>query len=101
MEGIKVIEILENAPSIRLLNNMSEVGSFIAFETDIIDVTPLITKSFKMAFITDRESIEKHCFLKKYDLEEERPIYLLCKMDKEDNSRIKDTIHPLQGNIII
>ena len=36
-------------------------------------------------FSKDFGGVEKECFLKKYDLEEEMPILLLCKMDEVEH----------------
>ena len=64
------------------LNDQAESHSIIAFKTNLVDVPPLTTSTFKVEIYMKDTRDYIYCFFKKY--EDDNPMLLLCESIDED-----------------
>jgi hypothetical protein len=60
------------------LNHVSEIGSFVAFRTNVTGIEPMSTDFFDVEVQGDSGQTFVRCFLKKYD-NDEQPLLLMCE----------------------
>jgi hypothetical protein len=60
------------------LNHVSEIGSFVAFRTNVTGIEPISTDFFDVEVQGDSGQTFVRCFLKKYD-NNEQPLLLMCE----------------------
>ena len=73
---------------IKLIENVTDKGTYIAYETNVTDISNIETtiEAIKLYFENERNSKQCECSLKKYDT---YPLLLLCSVKLED-SWLKD-----------
>ena len=85
-ERRKVKEIIDVEVT-KLLDNIQEMGTYIAYETNIKNIPIITTDIFSLPFVEINKDywIENYCFLKKRN--DELPLLLLCNlyMKKREN----------------
>ena len=66
----------------KLLENNYQLGDYVTYETNVTDISNIISKGFKFHFNNMQEDYDATCYLKK---REEKPLLMICYIWFEGN----------------
>ena len=75
----------------KALNNITEENSYFSLETNITEISPLTSDVFELQQWTQQGTELIKCYFKKYTNDNQIPLLLLCKSNKDDIDFIIDS----------